>query len=395
MASEFDKNLNISYVDKDLPVPSNKLILKHCICSYIVYFLIYIFLCNNPFFKEYFIEEIRKYYLIAYSCYLIFAPLIYFVFRPKTLHKSHNIEVCNYFKRVFSQIFSKDTLIKRDYKSIYECFKPSYLEKQSLMLTFIKVFFGTLMIKFLINNINSVTEILNSNKYLLDDFKVYFGFQYTKDIILDNRIVFYNLALSIFFMVDVLFFTFGYLTECFIFKNKIRTVDTSLAGIFFCLMCYPPFNIASTKFAGWNQNDQPVDLGGGLGTFIWIIQIAALLFLFIYTAASVALGTKASNLTNRGTVSRFPYNIIRHPAYLAKSSFWILTTIPVVITMFQNNSGNIWNFIFTLLLIVITSTFWVFIYYMRAITEERHLMQDPEYQEYAKRVRWRFIPYVI
>ena len=44
-------------------------------------------------------------------------------------------------------------------------------------------------------------------------------------------------------------------------------------------------------------------------------------------------------------------------------------------------------------ILVTFSTFaWVYIYYLRAITEERHLIKDPEYQEYAKKVKHRFIP---
>jgi protein-S-isoprenylcysteine O-methyltransferase Ste14 len=36
--------------------------------------------------------------------------------------------------------------------------------------------------------------------------------------------------------------------------------------------------------------------------------------------------------------------------------------------------------------------FWSFIYFLRAITEERHLSNDPEYVAYAQKVRYRFIP---
>jgi protein-S-isoprenylcysteine O-methyltransferase Ste14 len=36
---------------------------------------------------------------------------------------------------------------------------------------------------------------------------------------------------------------------------------------------------------------------------------------------------------------------------------------------------------------------WSFIYYMRAITEERHLLRaNNGYAEYMRSVRWRFIP---
>ena len=32
------------------------------------------------------------------------------------------------------------------------------------------------------------------------------------------------------------------------------------------------------------------------------------------------------------------------------------------------------------------------IYGLRAITEERHLMREPHYRDYCKKVPWRFIP---
>jgi protein-S-isoprenylcysteine O-methyltransferase Ste14 len=37
---------------------------------------------------------------------------------------------------------------------------------------------------------------------------------------------------------------------------------------------------------------------------------------------------------------------------------------------------------------------WSVIYFFRSITEERHLIKDPDYQAYCKKVRWRFIPYI-
>ena len=41
---------------------------------------------------------------------------------------------------------------------------------------------------------------------------------------------------------------------------------------------------------------------------------------------------------------------------------------------------------------LITIAVWAFIYYMRALTEERHLLKDPEYQAYTEKVKYKFIP---
>jgi len=196
------------------------------------------------------------------------------------------------------------------------------------------------------------------------------------------------------YTVDVAFFAVGYLTECAFLNNKIRTVDTNIFGVLICLICYPPFNNITTTFLGWNQNNYAMIHDKNLLILSWAFRIIALCFLVIYASASVALGTRASNLTNRGTVSRFPYNIVRHPAYISKNMFWLLTTIPLLIVNLDFIQDNFVNYLKTLLLVICSVVFWALIYYARAITEERHLMQDPEYQEYAQKVKWRFIPHV-
>jgi protein-S-isoprenylcysteine O-methyltransferase Ste14 len=39
-----------------------------------------------------------------------------------------------------------------------------------------------------------------------------------------------------------------------------------------------------------------------------------------------------------------------------------------------------------------TVLFWNCVYFMRAMTEERHLLQDPDYHAYCKKVPYRFVP---
>lgn len=96
--------------------------------------------------------------------------------------------------------------------------------------------------------------------------------------------------------------------------------------------------------------------------------------------ASISLGTKCSNLTNRGIVKIGAYKFVRHPAYISKNLVWWLTLAPVL----MDN-----NFAFLSMIV------WSFIYFMRAITEEKHLLNDKEYQEYCAKVKYRFIPGVL
>ena len=136
---DFDKNFNISYVDENLPSPDNELVLKHCFFTMLIYAFIYFLLLTNPFFQKYFNITMRTIYEVAIVAYAVFAPVLYLKFRPKTLYKSHSIEIFNYLKRLL-KIDWKNS----DYKIILDGFKPTYYEKQSIMLIFIKVFFGTL-----------------------------------------------------------------------------------------------------------------------------------------------------------------------------------------------------------------------------------------------------------
>ncbi len=50
----------------------------------------------------------------------------------------------------------------------------------------------------------------------------------------------------------------------------------------------------------------------------------------IFSWASIALGFKASNLTNRGIVTHGPYAFVRHPGYAAKNFAWWLGALPVL-----------------------------------------------------------------
>ena len=332
----------------------------------------------------------QKYYLICYVLYVIFAPVIYFIFRPKSLFRSHNLEIYTYFVNIFKQIFNKDTIFKKDYETVLKSFIPSYVQKQSLMLIFIKVFFGTLMFSFLLANIHSI--YFNIKNFILISHN-FTSFIFLKSWIISKSERLYGFMILLLFTVDLCPFVTGYLTEISFLNNKIRTVDTNIMGIIFCLMCYPPFNNITSNFLGWNQNNS-VEMPD-YAVLNWVFRIIGLCFLTIYAWASVTLGFKASNLTNRGIVTKFPYNIVRHPAYICKNIFWLFTTIQLIILNFTSGNYTFHESLLKSILIIISYLFWMMIYYFRAITEERHLIQDPDYQEYVKKVRWRFIPYII
>lgn len=99
--------------------------------------------------------------------------------------------------------------------------------------------------------------------------------------------------------MDVLPFLFGYLTERE--GSEVKSVDYTMSGWFFCIMCYPPFNSAFSNFLPTVVPEymQPVP---GAEHLHMVLNGIAFLLLVGYASASVSLGFKASNLTRRGVV---------------------------------------------------------------------------------------------
>jgi protein-S-isoprenylcysteine O-methyltransferase Ste14 len=187
--------------------------------------------------------------------------------------------------------------------------------------------------------------------------------------------------------VDTLLFTLGYIIEVPALGNRIRSVDPTFFGWFICLACYPPFNDFTGRFLEWQSNDFPHFENSAIH---YIANGCLLISLGIYSWASVALGFKASNLTNRGIVSHGPYSCVRHPAYIAKNLAWWIGALPTLHMAFSSGDAKVAGYS------LLALCGWTTIYALRAITEERHLLLlDNGYAQYMQRVKWRFIPRVI
>jgi len=235
--------------------------------------------------------------------------------------------------------------------------------KNSILFMIVKIFFLPIMINFTVQNLNFVKNqwpslISHSSLLNLESF---------------NLIIF-PFLLALIFLIDTLWFSLGYTFESRFLKNTIRSVEPTILGWVAALICYPPFNSMFIKYAGWYANDY-IFLPNVALTFL--LKIVILILLGIYVSATLALGTKCSNLTNRGIVSKGPYSIVRHPAYISKNLVWWIT----IILFFS------WAAFLSMLI-------WSSIYHIRTITEENHLMRDKDYRKYCKKVKYRYIPYV-
>ena len=177
------------------------------------------------------------------------------------------------------------------------------------------------------------------------------------------------------FVVDVQFATVGYLLTMKPLDAHIRTANPYLAGWVAALICYPPFilmdgplnyQVNTADWAYWFEGHQAI-------LTIWGAVLVILTA--IYAWATVAFGLRFSNLTHRGILTHGPYRFTKHPAYVAKNAYWWLATMPFFVT-----SDSLTDMVRNTVMMAAVSG----VYYWRAKTEEKHLLSDPAYKEYAE-----------
>lgn len=198
--------------------------------------------------------------------------------------------------------------------------------------------------------------------------------------LLSDPVALASWLISFMFVIDVAFATVGYLLTMKPLDAHIRTANPHMQGWVAALICYPPFvlmvegGVLYYQVGTWGDNSwhhwlegSPVllSLWGG----VLVLLTAA------YAWATVAFGLRFSNLTHRGVITNGPYAFTKHPAYLAKNSYWWLATLPFLVTT-DNMVDAVRN---TVTLALVSA-----VYYWRARTEEKHLSSDPAYIAYAE-----------
>jgi protein-S-isoprenylcysteine O-methyltransferase Ste14 len=246
-------------------------------------------------------------------------------------------------------------------------------EQQALLALLLKFFFVPLMINWLLGGVSDVIGHWQALAVPASAAAFLAAF--------DTHL--YLLVFKIFLMVDVFLFTIGYVIEVPALRNEIRSVDPTVAAWLVCLACYPPFNQALSAFFPWQPSDFPKFSNPALHLTLNCLILAAMA---IYASASVALGLRASNLTNRGIVTGGPYAWVRHPAYTAKNLGWWIGALPAIGASFmQSFATGLWA--------LCSVAAWSAIYVLRALTEERHLlMAENGYSRYMQDVPYRFVP---
>ncbi|MEY4952823.1 MAG: hypothetical protein RL299_1247 [Pseudomonadota bacterium] len=189
-----------------------------------------------------------------------------------------------------------------------------------------------------------------------------------------------TILITLMFVIDEQIGSVGYILTMKPLDAHIRSANPYLAGWVAALMCYPPFQMMSPSdrplfyLADTRGDDTWFHVLGGYPTLLWVWAALLVMLTAAYAWATVAFGIRFSNLTYRGVLTNGPYAYTRHPAYLAKNTFWWCASMPFMVDPWSW-TNSLRNAFF---LGCVSA-----IYYWRAKTEERHLLaEDPKYGEY-------------
>lgn len=185
-------------------------------------------------------------------------------------------------------------------------------------------------------------------------------------------------------LADALCASVGYCLESRWTESRSRSIDMTSGGWLICLCCYAPLNdVTGTlfPFAPSVVTGQTTHMLFQSELFLITLKSVETFILAALVYSDLSLGPSGVNITLKKVQSSGPYGIVRHPATVCKLSFWWIQSIFYV---------GFWQWH-----LILGQLMWNVIYVLRALTEERHLKQYPEYREYMAKVRYRFIPRVI
>jgi len=241
---------------------------------------------------------------------------------------------------------------------------------------------GADLLKRKITNLNNHKELLLS--WLV---KIFFiPLMYTWTIISVEQLLLHdwkpnpgNIIAGLFIFglsIDLIIASAGYIFSSRLLKNQTISTDKSWLGWLSCMICYPPllslmlYIKEQTDSITWDTWLTPTD------PIYWAWAALIVLTWVIYWFSTIAFGLRFSNLSWRGLVDKGPYRFSKHPAYISKNIYWWLHTVPFI--------GAETAIDFTTNILGLT--FVSLIYYIRAKTEEKHLMQFSEYRSYHEKM---------
>ncbi len=246
----------------------------------------------------------------------------------------------------------------------------------------VKIFFAPLMTVFFCDQfqhlVSNIGYLLHGLPQALDAGD-YTHARFNRDLI--------NISMALIFSIDVALAWCGYVIATRWLDNQTLSAEPTMLGWIVCVVCYPPFqNTLGLYFS--IPGDHAI-LGIANPWLVSIFVVLMVLSYAIYMSATLWFGVRFSNLTHRGIIRTGPFAFVRHPAYASKNFAWWCVMFPYVIYNLPNSGLG------AALFNILGLTFMTGFYYLRARTEERHLLADPAYQLYCQQVRYRFIPGVV
>jgi protein-S-isoprenylcysteine O-methyltransferase Ste14 len=200
----------------------------------------------------------------------------------------------------------------------------------------------------------------------------------------DNHILnFLYFVTTFLWTMDIINATLGYCLESRWLENRSRSIDMTITGWLVCFCCYEPLNQftgALFPFAPFVATHNPQDLIVANLNFLIAFKVVEIILLCGHIYSDVSLGPSIVNITFKRLQSRGPYGLVRHPGTTTKLLYWLSQSIVY---------KQFWT-----LKILYGYSMWAAIYIGRALTEERHLKKYPEYREYIKKVKYRFLPWL-
>lgn len=252
--------------------------------------------------------------------------------------------------------------------------------KTAILGLFVKAFFVPLMTVFFADQFNSLVKNYSFAAGLIAD-----GTR--KPSVRES----YDCALSVIFAVDVGLAWAGYVLSSRWIKNGMVSVEPTVLGWLVALLCYPPFNRNPGLY--FSNPGEHAFLALTFKPAVILLASCSIASFAVYTMSTVVFGLHFSNLTHRGIIQTGPYSVVRHPAYASKNFSWWCVMFPYAV--YQAIATPSWESLSSLGVNFVGLLSLSGLYYLRALTEEKHLAKDPEYRDYMERVPHRFIPGVL
>lgn len=329
-----------------------KAIGKYIFWGLIIYSVIR-FYAAHPMYRE-FTPNTRRFFSDFLVLFLI-VGLPYFFLAEKFRYCTDNC-LGDPYLRILSLL---KCLWKREFRKIgRRLAKKSY--KRLYLMAIIRIHYVPIMIEQVYLGLSNVIDLLKGAD---------FQWNVTSSVLIATPLV---------WAIDANNGAIGYFWESWFTKSRFREIDPYPVHWFVVLLCYTPFFGLAVKFMPFPSLAANCPQLLSSSAFNSGIEIALLISLALYVFSGSALNFSTSNLCYKKIQTKGPYAIVRHPATSFKLLYFFLAFFRYRVAY------TLAGFISYLM--------WMIVYVCRALVEERFLRRFPDYRNYMKKTRYRFIP---